>query len=100
MATQGDELKSNKDKIRKIMEENPHLRHDDRRLCVAVWKNEIGKNEFLGFELLYGSGMVTEAGVITRLSRMIRKEMGWIKQKKEEEEKVKKIVLEYKSELF
>lgn len=110
--TASEQLRNKKSMIRELMEKNVELRTDDVKLVDAVWNEEMPKwkrwddfgfkelPDWANFRTHFLEGKLTSYDCVTRLARFIRKEKGWKVPKKEEEEKVKEQINEWKKDLF
>jgi len=64
-----------KEKVKILLEENPHLRDSDERLIANIWFNESnGVDNKYQFLLLYAQGKITNAESIRRCRQKIQEE--------------------------
>jgi hypothetical protein len=64
-----------KEKVKILLEENPHLRNSDERLIANIWFNESnGVDNKYQFLLLYSQGKLTNAESIRRCRQKIQEE--------------------------
>jgi hypothetical protein len=64
-----------KEKVKILLEENPHLRDSDERLIANIWFNESNGVDYkYQFLLLYSQGKLTNAESIRRCRQKIQEE--------------------------
>ena len=67
-----EEIASVMNRVKKLLEDYPHLRDSDNKLVANIWNQEIKYTDAFGFLTMYASGEITTADSITRARRKLQ----------------------------